>query len=353
MKQRNSHTILSFKKLFWLLVGLSAGIQVIVIAYNHLSGYHTLAGWEYFALRMIRGIALSLPAAIILAYADLFMIGNLNRWSPWERNSLRRIPVQVFYTILVALVVAILFTSVANWLRQYDEDLKGVYVNNMLIFSAVNVLLMSILEAWIYFAEGKQARSRAEHLEKELSQVRFEVLKSQINPHFMFNSLNVLSGLISTDVTKAQLFIDEFSHIYRYVLETIEQPVVTLGKELDFMRSYLFLQQIRYGEDLSWNVDIPAGMMQMVLPPLSLQVLLENAIKHNVVNKSKPLGIDITTEGSRLVVRNNIQPKAAGTSTGLGLKNLVKRYAAISREEPEFKVVNNHYIAKIPLIPVE
>lgn len=347
------HSVLSFKRLFWLLTGMSLFIQVIVITYNHLSGYHVLHGWEYFILRLIRGVTLSLPAALLIAYPDLFMIGYLNRKKPWNKNILGRVALQLGFAVIVAVVISFLFTLFANWLTPYSEDLKGVFINNALIFSVVNILMMAILEGWSYFIESRQARHKAEHLEEELSQVRFEVLKSQINPHFMFNSLNVLSGLISTDAVKAQLFIDEFSHIYRYVLETIEQPVVSLESEVDFMRSYLFLQQIRYGEDLKWDIDIPAGLLPMVLPPLSLQVLLENAIKHNVVNKSKPLLIEIYTDGSWLIVSNNIQPKAAGRSTGLGLKNLAKRYTVVSDEEPVFKVVNNHYIARIPLIPVE
>lgn len=170
----------------------------------------------------------------------------------------------------------------------------------------------------------------------------------------MFNSLNVLSGLISKDTGKAQQFIDEFSHIYRYVLETIEQPVTTLEKELDFMRSYLFLQQIRYGNDLSYAVDIPAHLLQLILPPLSLQVVLENAIKHNVINESKPLKIEVFSHNKHLVVKNNIQPKISmGKSTGLGLKNLTKRYAMISAKEPVFSVDTNYYIAKLPLIDIE
>ena len=170
----------------------------------------------------------------------------------------------------------------------------------------------------------------------------------------MFNSLNVLSGLISKDAGKAQQFIDEFSHIYRYVLETIEQPVSTLEKELDFMRSYLFLQQIRYGNDLSYAVNIPAYLLKLVLPPLSLQVVLENAIKHNIINESKPLKIEVFSKNNHLVVKNNIQPKISmGKSTGLGLKNLTKRYSMISTEEPVFSIDTNHYIAKLPLIDVE
>jgi len=201
--------------------------------------------------------------------------------------------------------------------------------------------------------ELTKANTQLLKVQKENLQSQFEVLKSQINPHFMFNSLNVLSGLINVDVVKAQLFIDEFSQIYRYVLETIEQPVVTLNKELEFMRSYLLLQQIRYGSSLTYSVQISADQLQHLVPPLSLQVLLENAIKHNIVNEEKPLKIEIYSKGEFLFIKNPIQPKISGTSTGLGLKNLIKRYALISHLNPKFKVENNFYIAKIPLIKVD
>lgn len=201
--------------------------------------------------------------------------------------------------------------------------------------------------------ELTKATTQLLKVQKENLQSQIEVLKSQINPHFMFNSLNVLSGLIHVDVAKAQLFIDEFSQIYRYVLETIDQPVVTLNEELEFVRSYLFLQQIRYGEHLTWSVNIVAAQLQLLVPPLSLQVLLENAMKHNIVNESKPLKIEIFSDGDYLFIQNPIQPKVSGTSTGLGLKNLVKRYALISRMEPTFNVVDNKYIARIPLIKID
>jgi PAS domain S-box-containing protein len=191
-------------------------------------------------------------------------------------------------------------------------------------------------------------------VQKENLQSQFEILRQQINPHFLFNSLNVLSGLISKDASQAQLFIDEFSHIYRYVLETMEQPVSTLRKELDFMRSYLYLQQMRHGEDLTWTVNIPAGLLDMVLPPLSLQVVLENALKHNIVNEAKPLQIEIFAKDKTLMVKNRLQPKISkGISTGLGLKNLVKRYALISNLVPIFTIENNHYVATLPLINIE
>lgn len=199
-----------------------------------------------------------------------------------------------------------------------------------------------------------EANTQLLKVQKENLQSQFEVLKQQMNPHFLFNSLNVLSGLIGKDVSKAQLFIDEFSQIYRYVLETIEKPVVTLAMELGFVRSYIFLQQIRYGENLLFAVNIPSGLLKLYMPPLSLQVVLENAIKHNIVNESHPLRINIYSEEETLVVGNNIQPKVSmGKTTGMGQKNMIKRYSMISERTPLFQIVNDQYIARLPLLNIE
>jgi sensor histidine kinase YesM len=354
MSFRQIHRLFSFKKLLVLLFCLSVGIQIIVITYNNYSGYYVLESMQHFFLRLLRGTLLSLLFSFFIAYTDLFMIQYLNKICPWGRKIVQRVAFQFVASIVLAVIISFIFTLFAHSLKAYERDLSNVLLNNALIFSVVNILVMAILEGWIAFNESRQAKQIADNLQAELSQIKFEVLKSQINPHFMFNSLNVLSGLINKDVKKAQQFIDEFSHIYRYVLETIEQPVATVAKELDFTRSYLFLQQIRYGKDLSYSINISANLLDLLLPPLSLQVVLENATKHNIVNETKPLSIEIYNEGLSLVIKNNIQPKISkGVSTGLGLKNLVKRYSMISDKAPVFLVETNHYLAKLPLIKPE
>lgn len=348
------HRLFSFRRLFLLVAGLALTIQVIVISYNHFSGYYELTGWSHFFLRLFRGTLLSIFGGFLVAYPDLYVISGMNRKYQWGRRTLERIFIQFFSSLVIAITVSVIITMLAHWIRPYREELTGVLINNALIYAVVNVLYMVILEAWIFFLDSKRSREVAENLRQELTQIKFEVLKSQINPHFMFNSLNVLSGLINKDVKKAQVFIDEFSQVYRYVLETIEKPVSSLNKELDFMRSYLFLQQIRYGEDLYYSVDINCGSLNKVLPPLSLQVVLENAIKHNIVNKAKPLHISIYEENEFLVVRNSLQPKiSAPASTGLGIKNLVKRYGMITDISPVFSLDASFYYARLPLISTD
>jgi PAS domain S-box-containing protein len=703
MKFKQIHNLFSFTKLFNLVLGMAIVLQLIVITYNHYSGYHELSGFNELIFRIFRGIIYSMIAGFILAYSDLFVIHYLNKNHHWEKGVLKRAVIQFFLMFIIAVSVSSLLTVFANWVSNYRQGLANVLFNNMLIYAVVNAFFMAILEAWIYMDESLKEKIKAaklqqdliteastrakiegqiqieeeknkhalqlieqekqlnQHLEEEIKkresisrqlnesreqldnilsnlagaayrcfydesytmiyisekifdisgyhasefienveypfasiihpddqefcrksihvaisnknqyefeyrilnknkdaiwvnengkgiyndndeliyldgiitdisrrkeaelaaaesernykelmdllpqpifeldiqgnilflnrsgedffgitipenliekisaldymidedvprvveniklsnqtiitnpneytvkrpdgshcpvliygspiirndevigrrgiiidiserkkqeqkiikakeelerinnslehrvaertrqltaantqllkvqkenlQSQFEVLKQQVNPHFLFNSLNVLSSLISKDVAKAQLFIDEFSQIYRYVLETIEKPVVTLSKELSFVRSYIFLQQNRYGENLILAVNLPSDLLKLYMPPLSLQIVLENAIKHNIVNESNPLHINIFNEEGRLIISNNIQPKISmGKSTGLGQKNMVKRYSLISDKVPSFQVINNQYVVKLPLLKIE
>ena len=344
------HQLLSFKRLLILLIGYTTLIQLVVITYNHFSGYEVLNDLQHIFFRLVIGISLSFIMGLLIAYPDLYLISYLNKVAAWNENLMKRLFIEFPVAIVIAVMSSILLTFIGNAINTYP-DLNNVLLNNALIFAVVNIIMIIILEAWLFSIESKKAKQTSDNLRKELSQIKFEVLKSQINPHFMFNSLNVLSGLISQDNGKAQQFIDEFSHVYRHVLETIEQPVTTLGKELDFARSYMFLQQMRYGDSLTYTVNITAAVTNYFLPPLSLQILLENVLKHNTVNESKPLEIVIWNENEHLMVKNPIQPKISiGKSTGLGLKNLKKRYAFISPQQPYFGIENAYYIAKLPLI---
>lgn len=354
MTIKEINRLFPFRKLFNLLLGLSLVIQVVIISYNHFSGFFVLENATHFFGRLFFGTLLSLAAAFLMAYPDLFFINYLNHKFSWSRHLPQRIVLQFVFTLLVGSVASLAVTITSHFMGRYVNDLFTVMFYNALIGSVVNLLLMALLEGWLHFNESSLTKEKAEKLEKELSQIKFEVLKNQINPHFMFNSLNVLSELIESDVEDAQKFIDEFSAIYRYVLETIEKTVVTLDEELGFVRSYFFLQQMRYGKSLMLNIDVPAKLIKLFLPPLSLQVVLENAIKHNVINETSPLKIEIREEDGWLLVENNIQPKVSSVkSTGVGQENMVKRYAMIGTKIPKFVVKTNHYSVKLPLIKPE
>lgn len=345
---------LPFRKLVYLMLTLTIGVQLVVISYNHFTGFYTLSGWAHFGVRFGRGLLLSLMAGSLMALPDLWLIQWLHQRVPWSGRVSERLALQLPLTVAIAIAVGFATTFAADALHPYQNPLSTVLQYNSLIFSIVNIVLMATLEGMLSFWENRVSQARAQALEQELSQIRFEVLKHQINPHFMFNSLNVLSGLIEQDKAKAQDFVDEFALIYRYVLETIEQPLVDLKSELRFSRSYLFLQQLRYGEGVKVNITVPAAYLDQLLPPLSMQVVLENAIKHNIANASKPLYIKVGVENGHLVVRNNLQPKVSNTySAGLGQRNLTNRYQMVNAKVPTFTVKTSNYEVRLPLIKIE
>lgn len=349
------HSFFSFGNLFKLLLGLTTLIQCILIFYNHFKGIYILRDLQDFASLLLLRVIIGLFACFLVAYPFLYIILFLNKFAPWGRQIVKRILIQLSFIIVISIIISTLITLFVKWGSQHNSVDFTSLINNAMIYSVANVILVTILEAWIFFVESRQAKQEAEKLKNKLIQTNFETLKGQINPHFMFNSLNVLSGLINTDAEKAHLFIDEFSHIYRYVLETIEKPVTSINNEIEFIKSYLLLQQIRYGNSLSYSIKINPTIADFLLPPLSLQVLIENAIKHNIVNQSNPLLIEIYSKDSRIYVRNNLQPKISSlTSTGLGLKNLRQRYELIgSTLKPRFFIEEKHYTAILPIFDPE
>jgi len=347
---RKINRIFPLSKLFKLLLGISASVVIIVLTYKHVAGFQVFNSTFSFIKHVILNTFTSLILAYLVAIPGILLIGFLDRYMSWNKLVFTRIIVQLTLAILLAFFASTIITLILYAIEP-DKDLNSILVFNALISAVASIITMVILQAFIFFHDSDRAKKEAEILEKKLSQVRYEVLKNQINPHFMFNSLNVLSGLINKDVEKAQLFIAEFSQIYRYVLETIEKPVSSLSEELGFIRSYIFLQQIRYGDSLNFSVNLPSNLLNRFLPPLSLQTILENAIKHNIVNNSHPLFIDIYNDKEWLIIKNNIQPKISSNySTGLGQKNLIKRYEMISDHVPKFLVEANFYIVKLPLI---
>ena len=203
--------------------------------------------------------------------------------------------------------------------------------------------------------ELTQANTRLIELQKENLQSQFEVLKQQVNPHFLFNSLNVLLSLIKTDSDLAESFTEKLSKVYRYVLENKEKDIVPLGTELEFINSYVFLLNIRFTGKIIVRIQTGDDKNGRMILPMALQILIENAIKHNAFSKTNPLRIDISVDKDDfLAVKNNIQARENHIqSTGIGLTNIRNRYKLISDRIPVFEKTETEYIARIPLIKDE
>jgi LytS/YehU family sensor histidine kinase len=180
---------------------------------------------------------------------------------------------------------------------------------------------------------------------------QFESLKAQVNPHFLFNSLNVLSSLIFIDPNKAAKFVRQLSKVYRYVLEHKDLDTIRLRDEEPFIDSYIFLLKTRFDQNLTVEKDLPETIMDKRVAPMVIQLLIENAIKHNVVSKVKPLTIRLHLSDEYLEVRNNLQLKSSTeVSSGIGLKNIRKRYEYLTNKKVEVLETDGFFTVRIPLI---
>ena len=200
-----------------------------------------------------------------------------------------------------------------------------------------------------FLMEWRQAASEAERLKKEQIAARYETLKSQVNPHFLFNSLNVLTELVHKDADQAELFVRQLSKVYRYVLESRDSETVRLEEELKQLEAYVFLLKIRFGD--SFDTQIEVHSLHQKVAPLTLQMLVENAVKHNEASKSNPLRLQIKEENGCILVCNNLQLKSmVSDSSGVGLSNIRARYGFLTTQPVETIQTDTSFCVKVPLI---
>ncbi|ULQ58234.1 histidine kinase [Flavihumibacter rivuli] len=189
-----------------------------------------------------------------------------------------------------------------------------------------------------------------EQFQKDYAQVRLQALKSQVNPHFLFNSLSVLTSLVHTDPDLSEKFIVQLSKAYRYILDQKETDLVTLKKETDFLENYFFLLQIRFQDKISLHIDPKAKTENWLIPPLTLQLLIENAVKHNRMSVAKPLDIHLSLNQDRIEVSNSINAREQHEpSTGIGLDNIRKRIAFSNSQPLTIETTNNIFKVTVPL----
>ncbi len=190
-----------------------------------------------------------------------------------------------------------------------------------------------------------------EQLQAENLRNQYEVLKNQLNPHMLFNSLNTLRSLVRENQDKAQDYIQELSRVLRYTLQSNESQCVSLREEMEFVSAYIFLLKMRFENNLQFDIQISNAYEEYLLPPMAVQVLIENAVKHNEISNRKPLTIHITTDDNgNLSISNDIQPKWTATSgTGIGLANLAKRYRLLFKRDIQI-TEDREFTVCIPLI---
>jgi hypothetical protein len=213
------------------------------------------------------------------------------------------------------------------------------------------LLVIAIYESIYFVTELRQSIEEKELLKRESLQAQLSALKTQVNPHFLFNNLNTLSAVIPDNPGAAIDFVQQLSKVYRHILEVRDEQSILLKEELEVLEAYAFLLKTRFGENLNISICVADELLEQRVVPLSLQILMENAIKHNIVSSAKPLQIDVYAGDEHLVVRNTLQKKNQQIeSTGIGLDNIRTRYRLLGNRKVEVEEGPESFTVRIPLI---
>jgi LytS/YehU family sensor histidine kinase len=286
------------------------------------------------------------------------MIESIYRvWSWIDRNQYResspgrRFFLQLLTGILIAVFWILAVRLPATYLITPGKLI--IFSDEMITISLVIFLIVTLDFADLgHFLIERYRKSLAEveKFRKENAEYQFEMLKLQLNPHFLFNSLNVLSSLVYEDQAKSAEFIRRLSDVYRYVLDNRNRELVTLREEMEFIRAFTFLQGLRFQGMIDFRFDVKDDSLGRKIAPMTLQLLIENAVKHNVASRKMPLWIEVISGDNDITIANNFQPKEEQAGTGVGLKNITSRYKFLSGRKVQITNENMVFKVVIPLI---
>lgn len=301
-------------------------------------------------MKMLPRIVIQFITISILNFA-LFSIQFFTFNQKWKLNKKLWVSTvcSCLTVILCILVIRIIIYLFNVHPVEHTETMPKVFF--ILFIPGFVISVITVLITFIFYIVREREKNIVEiqNLSVENMQARFEALKNQLDPHFLFNSLNTLDGLMDFDIGKAHEYLQNLSSTFRYIIQNKE--ITTLKNEMQFAESYAFLMKIRYGEKLSIQYNIDKKYNDYFIMPMTLQLLIENAIKHNVINSDEPLTIHIeTTENNTVKVNNAIQPKITSESgKGIGLANLIERYKLLFDKEVII-TQNGIFTVEIPLI---
>jgi two-component system, LytTR family, sensor kinase len=272
---------------------------------------------------------------------------------PRESQTSLRLLIMIPLFILVTALATTLFFWFYKAVHFPGADFNtSNYQTALLLGAVVNVFVTFIHEAVSRFEKWKAVLVENEQLKKEYMQSQLLGLKSQINPHFLFNSLNSLSCLINDDEQEAELFLDEMSKVYRYLLRNNDEELVTLHTELDFIRSYFYLLKVRYGRAMELHITVGEDDTEKCLPPLTLQMLLEDVFNSNAGTRDQPTIVSIVAEGEVMEVRNTIQKRITTEESGSSgnLENVMNKFWLLCQRRVEMEETEQERVIRIPLI---
>lgn len=332
------------------LIVLAALVLLFRIFYVELINYFK-SDYQYNLGELIHNIFGEYPLLLLSVLAGFYGIKLINKHYSWGRDALLRM--FLFFIVYSVVTIVSTFLFCLPELRNYtwSEMVTSKQIEAILVFSAMlNLVVMGVSDVFLYYRKSHEKQLGAEILKKNKARFQYEQLKNQLNPHFLFNSLNVLDYLVHTDTEKASRFIKKLAGVYRYLLSKENVNKVTLEDELEFTRMYTDLMKERFDTGMEISIEIDTNLLSSYVIPCSLQLLVENALKHNIVSKEKPLQIKIYTSGNYLYVENNIQPKIKEENSNmLGLKNIEGQYLSVFNQPINISKSDTGFIVILPL----
>lgn len=352
-----------FNKYYRIFIIPLIALLYTVISYviNPFSKY-----WTLMAHRTVGQLLLELVFTLVMCWLITeFSLASsrwMDRWIPWEKHPLRRFIVQASYLLVAVFILLRVLEYLLVYLfgpgdyESYLDELDQWQFVFVCIFLSI---LISAVHTGNYFLkrwktsmlESTELQLHAAALKEVAMQAQLQSLKLQLDPHFLFNNFSTLSALIEEDPKLALSFLENLSRVYRYMIINLNNDVVSLQQELTFIQAYIFLMKIRHGDNVNIQIELPAEILTKGIPPIILQLLIENAIKHNVASEQQPLNIHISqNEEGMITVSNNIQliPHML-PSTKLGLDNIKKRYALLSERPVVVEQTEGWFVVKLPL----
>lgn len=333
-------------KLYSFLLSMPLiGLAINLIFYDNEISKNPMIWWVSFPLLFVIGFT---AWYIYFWHADI-----MEKKFPALNQSSQRIfnKLLVQALVLVPCVLLTVFVYAKFHIAGYNMQNHHL-VKVFLLSFIVNLIFQTLYEADYILGRYKESVEENETIQQLSMAHEYNTLKSQVNPHFLFNCFNTLSSLISEDRQKADAFLNELSKVYRYLLRSNEDGISTLANEIIFINSYYRLLQTRHGEAVQLNLQIDKRYEQYLLPSLTLQLLVENVVKHNVLSKNKPLLIDIfTTAGNKLIVNNNLQRRTVkAPSNKVGLDNIKAKYELLKRSGFQVMEDEKNFTVVLPLI---
>ncbi|MEW7280208.1 histidine kinase [Aquimarina sp. 2201CG1-2-11] len=338
---------LGFNDLWFTIIG------ILIISF--IADYLISRSFSRYSLDIA---LISWSFSLFFSICDWFIIRGilifLRKKYPNFRDDIKRIV--IFLIAIIATVISVDFIGgvlIVKIFRLFGQSVNhSAQLKVLLPVTIITIMIMAIYEVIYYYVRLKKSIREEEQIKQVMIQAQLDTLRNQAQPHFLFNSLNTLRDIIDQNTKEdAKDFVDSLSEVYRFIIESGNSNLVSLEKELKFAKAYIHIQSERFGGNLRLHWNIPEDKLLAMVIPMSLQLLLENAIKHNIVSKAKPLLITVAIKADNLLVSNKIQVKSTQMpSTKIGLKNIEKRYQLISNKTPVIYNDGAYFTVSLPLL---